>query len=243
MATGLRLYVPKPAVDRRLVVLALLSLLLHASLLLALPWLPPSAALPLPPLLVTLRLMPLAEPATPAVAPPPAVLPEKVRPSPAVAAARPAPRLLPAAGPASAPAAPVAATTTDTVAAAPEESAAAPAAAPAPATPVVQSGPVAADLLAAYRHRLGELLAGQQDYPRVAALRGWEGEVRLRLRVARKGNLLAVALDRSSGFNVLDQHALTMVNGLGNLPPLPEGLEGSEIQVIVPVTYKLNKAT
>jgi protein TonB len=100
-----------------------------------------------------------------------------------------------------------------------------------------------ADLLAAYRRRLGELFASHQDYPRLAALRGWEGEVRLRMRVARKGTLLAVDVDQSSGFKVLDQHALAMLAELGGLPPLPEGLGEQEIQVIIPISYKLDKTT
>jgi protein TonB len=98
-------------------------------------------------------------------------------------------------------------------------------------------------LLAAYRQSLTEIFAGQQQYPRVAAMRGWEGEVRLHLRVARKGNLIAVKLDHSSGFDVLDQHALAMLEQLATLPPLPDGLEANEIQVVVPVNYKLKKAT
>jgi protein TonB len=98
-------------------------------------------------------------------------------------------------------------------------------------------------LLDSYRQRLSELLARQHEYPRIAAMRGWEGEVRLRLKVARKGNLLGVQLDRSSGFDVLDQHALAMLEGYGSLPPLPEMLESSEIQVVVPINYKLKKTT
>jgi protein TonB len=98
-------------------------------------------------------------------------------------------------------------------------------------------------VLAGYRQRLAELFARGYEYPRVAALRGWEGEVRLRLKVARKGNLLGVHLDRSSGFDVLDQHALALLEGHGALPPFPDALEGSEIQVIVPINYKLRKTT
>jgi len=74
-------------------------------------------------------------------------------------------------------------------------------------------------------------------------LRGWEGEVRLRLRIARKGNLLAVQLDRSSGFEVLDQHALARLSDHGDFPPLPERWEGSELQVVIPIHYKLRKTT
>ena len=124
-----------------------------------------------------------------------------------------------------------------------------PAPAPVAAGPVTapaaapSSAPAQSSLLAAYRQRLTQIFAGQQQYPRIAALRGWEGEVRLRLHIARKGNLLAVQLDHSSGFNVLDQHALAMLEQLASLPPLPDGLEASEIQVVVPVSYKLRKNT
>lgn len=123
------------------------------------------------------------------------------------------------------------------------------AAAPVAATvPVAEPGPPPkpvpsqANLLDAYGRKLAGLFSQQQEYPRIAAMRGWEGEVLVRLRVARKGNLLGVHLDRSSGFEVLDQHAVSMVEHLSALPPLPEGVEGNEVQVVVPVSYKLKKA-
>ena len=100
-----------------------------------------------------------------------------------------------------------------------------------------------ADALAAYRRQLIDLFAHQHSYPRLAALRGWEGEVRLRLKVARKGNLIDVQLDRSSGFEVLDQHALNLIEGYGGLPPLPDALARQEISVVVPINYKLRKTT
>ncbi len=105
------------------------------------------------------------------------------------------------------------------------------------------NAPANPDLLAAYRRQLGELFARHQAYPRLAALRGWEGEVRVRLKVARKGSLLAVQLDRSSGFDVLDRHALAMLGELPALPALPEGLASDELQLVVPILYKLNKTT
>lgn len=98
-------------------------------------------------------------------------------------------------------------------------------------------------MLDAYRRQLNALVAAPRDYPRLAALRGWEGEVRLRLRIARKGNLLAVQLDRSSGFEVLDQHALALLGQYGDFPPLPERWEGSDLQVVIPIHYKLKKTT
>ncbi|MGB0127133.1 MAG: energy transducer TonB, partial [Rhodocyclaceae bacterium] len=112
------------------------------------------------------------------------------------------------------------------------------AAAPPPPPPVPQGA-----LVDAYGRHLAEMLRRQHEYPRVAAMRGWEGEVRLRLRVARKGSLVAVQVDRSSGFDVLDQHALAMVEHLPALPPLPAGLLSSEIQFVVPELYRLEKPT
>lgn len=117
----------------------------------------------------------------------------------------------------------------------------------APATdvppPAVRPVRAQADALASYRQRLSELFAGRQAYPRMAAMRGWEGEVRLRLKVARKGNLVSIALDHSSGFEVLDQNALAMVEGIAALPELPEALGDNEIQIVVPINYKLRKTT
>jgi protein TonB len=99
----------------------------------------------------------------------------------------------------------------------------------------------AARLLNGYGQRLSELFSRQQQYPRLAAQRGWEGEVRLRLSVARQGTLAAVRLESSSGFAVLDRHALAMIEQLQQLPAPPAELEMNEVQVVVPVHYKLRK--
>lgn len=129
--------------------------------------------------------------------------------------------------------------------AAPSSAANAPtlAAAPAAGATAASASRPASAVLDGYRARLTALFAGQHDYPRIAAQRGWEGEVRLRLQVARKGQLLAVALDHSSGYDVLDRHALALLESHGDLPPLPEALDASEISVIVPIQYKLRKTT
>lgn len=217
-----------------------LSLALHLAVFVALPgW--QTAPLPAPlPLFASLRPAPAAE----------VPVPEALPPAAASRTASSAPRSTPPAAPrlsVPGPASPAPAASPLPVAsiepALPvERPFPAVAALPSPPEPVAR--PVqAVDPLVAYRLRLAELFARQQDYPRIAAMRGWEGEVRLRLKVARKGNLLGVVVDRSSGFDVLDQHALAMLAGLGSLPPIPDTLESSEIQVVVPIHYKLNKTT
>ncbi len=229
---------------RRFAGLLLFSLALHA---LVLAWVNgPARQLSSPQLLMTATLRLVAAPATADVLPAPAAAAPQERRTPKqpslsrrpesppatrsepVASARPAPQEVrqpqPPSGHRPEPEAYGAArpTTGD--------------AAPVAASPDQQS------LLGRYAQQLSRLLASHQEYPRLAAQRGWEGEVRLRLKVARQGNLLSVQVDRSSGHDILDQHALQLVDLASGLPPLPDGLEGSEILVIVPVNYRLNKS-
>lgn len=244
---ALRSHPPRPA--RRLGGLMLFSALLHGSLFLSMAKSRPASPQPLPQIIATLRLtQPSNNVASPAASAP-ATPPPQVRRLPAAAANPPVPRLpasaRPAndASPATRPAAvSVSGVSSDT---APGPALAAPAVAAAEATPgsvppAAASAPAAA-ALAAYRQQLSALFAQQRSYPRLAAMRGWEGEVRLRLRVARRGNLVAVDVERSSGFDVLDQHARALLASIGDLPPPPG--DGGEIQVVVPINYKLDRTT
>ena len=231
-----------PAIHRKLWVILGLSVLLHATLFVLTSWQRKNGPISLPPILASIRLIAASE-SGPVVAPAPALasVPQKARQE-ASRTERPAPPMTQTAGPAPVPApeaSPSLAAASDSVvpaASAPVVEAVRPAPAIAPQRP--QS-----EVLDGYRQRLGELFARHQEYPRVAAMRGWEGEVRLRLKVARKGNLIGVTLDRSSGFDVLDRHALAMLEALAGLPPLPDALESNEIQVVVPINYKLKKST
>jgi protein TonB len=97
--------------------------------------------------------------------------------------------------------------------------------------------------LDAYAQSLSALLARQRSYPSVAAMRGWEGEVRLVLRIARRGGLIEVQVQHSSGYDVLDRNAVQLVQQAAPLPQPPEGLAGSEFQVSVPIQYRLRKSS
>jgi periplasmic protein TonB len=114
---------------------------------------------------------------------------------------------------------------------------------PAPAAPAHADEPLDPALLERYGRSLSSALARQQQYPRIAAMRGWEGEVQLRVTIARKGNIVATQVVHSSGFEVLDQNAVQLVTNAGPLPRPPETLQNREIQIIVPVHYKLEKPT
>jgi len=247
----------------------LLSTAAHALLIWGVADWRPRADQPAPPRVVEVRLIslpaPVAVAAAPATPPAPAPAPAAATPAPVVQAkpvpqpvSKPAkvrseaPRLVrktpkpvsPIAPPAPAPAAP----TMDT---APTEAVAlAPAAAP--SSTVAESAITAStrqapaisapdpDALAHYRDALGQHLAGLQRYPRVAAMRGWEGEVVVRMVVARKGQLVSARVLQSSGYSVLDESALQLVRDAGPLPPPPNAGDG-ELEITVPVRYRLRR--
>ncbi|MDE2584021.1 MAG: energy transducer TonB [Betaproteobacteria bacterium] len=235
----------------------LLSLAAHAAALLLLPGLQRhTESTALPPLSVILQ-PPASAMAAPAPAPVTPAAPERAaqpmeRPRPAAPSTSFAPTLVAAAAPARVPPPPASAEPQSTTprpalptAAASATTATVAATATPPLPPAPEAGPspaVLARSLEDYGRSLSNLLARQQQYPRLAALRGWEGEVRLRLRVARKGSLVAVQVERSSGYEVLDQQALQLVQG-ATLPLPPESLGDREFQIVVPVNYRLQPAT
>lgn len=231
-------YAP-PAIDRRFWSIFLVSIAIHAGVL-AWNHAEKLQQPELPPLVASLRAMTPAplSPSETLVEALPVQPQQKIPPQAARRESPSKPVLATAAGAAdNAPLAPVVAPV------AISEGAPAPQASPVPmATPALAT-PTQEDVLANYRRRLSDLLARQQDYPRIAAMRGWEGEVRVRVRIARKGSLIGVTLDSSSGYEILDKHALAMLEGLGSLPAFPEGFSPGELQVVVPVTYLLRKPT
>jgi len=247
MVLDQRAYFMSPAVDRKFWAILGFSFLLHAMLFAVMSWQRNHAPVALPPILATIRLINVTESepvAAAAPSPAPATVSQKARQTPTRAERPLAPRVIQTVGPANVPTpppSPLTAAATETVASATTQSVPV-VEAVRPAAPAAAQRPQS-ELLDNYRQKLGDLLARQHEYPRVAAMRGWEGEVRLRLKVARKGNLLGVVLDHSSGFDVLDQHAMAMLESLASLPPLPDALEANEIQVVVPVNYKLKKST
>jgi protein TonB len=104
--------------------------------------------------------------------------------------------------------------------------------------------PTAADngrLVEGYKQALAEYIGRQRSYPRLAQMRGWEGTVLLRLRLEPDGRLLEALLERSSGHELLDSQALQMARRLTTWPPPPDALKEREINVLVPVTFRLQK--
>ena len=106
-----------------------------------------------------------------------------------------------------------------------------------PATPQVSRS----DLLSSYGQAISKALARYKEYPPVAQMQGWQGAVTMRLRVAPSGRLIDAEVHASSGHEALDRQALAMAAKPERFPPPPEGLRESEIAVLVPVIFRLER--
>jgi protein TonB len=76
------------------------------------------------------------------------------------------------------------------------------------------------------------------DYPEEAIRSKWSGTTLVRAEVSSSGVLEAAAVERTSGFDVLDEQAVKMVMR-AVVPPVPERLRGQPVTVNVPIGFYL----
>ena len=63
----------------------------------------------------------------------------------------------------------------------------------------------------------------------------------LRFTLDRQGRILSYTLDRSSGFSLLDQEVLELIQRAQPVPPPPPDVAGERIEVLVPVSFSLHR--
>jgi len=174
--------------------------------------------------------------------------PTPVAPSPIMPSPRPAPRSL---DQPQAPSVPhdVAVPAADAAAKPGVASAPAPAAAAAPAIAgsaiagLLTEGNAGGDALDGLRgYRLA--VAGQarrfKRYPAQAMASGWAGTVEVRVEVLADGRPRAATVARSSGHEILDRAALTMIDAGALRARLPDVLRGKSFAVVLPVVFNLD---
>ncbi|MCK5860043.1 energy transducer TonB [Abyssibacter sp.] len=91
-----------------------------------------------------------------------------------------------------------------------------------------------------YFTELQQWLAQFRDYPDSARRRGWEGVVELAFVIEPNGRVRGAYVARSSGFAILDNAAVEMLDRASPLPPVPAGLSDQALAITVPVGYHLN---
>jgi protein TonB len=116
---------------------------------------------------------------------------------------------------------------------------------PPPPEPPKKVEPSEDDINAAksqYGNTLGRAIAKHKSYPKIAAMRGWQGECSLDLKLDGNGNVLSASVKESSGYEALDNQALEMVRKASPFPAPPEVLRGRSFNITVPVSFKLENA-
>jgi periplasmic protein TonB len=93
--------------------------------------------------------------------------------------------------------------------------------------------------LGQYAGTLGRAIAKHKQYPKIAQMRGWQGEVLLDLKLDSNGNVLSATVKESSNYEALDNQALEMARKAAPFPAPPEALKGRSFNITVPVSFKL----
>lgn len=91
---------------------------------------------------------------------------------------------------------------------------------------------------------LMELLRRQilslQAYPHMARMQGWEGIVVVKTTIRSDGSLVDAIVTKSSGYDALDEDALKLMHRVCPIH-LPQDLGKSQIAVLIPIRYKLDR--
>ena len=99
-----------------------------------------------------------------------------------------------------------------------------------------------AGTLAQYRLSLISAARRFKRYPRVAVDQNWQGNVEVRMVIATNGEISALVVRSSAGHQMLDQHALEMIERAKAMTQIPPALRGKEFTVDVPIVFSLREA-
>ena len=113
---------------------------------------------------------------------------------------------------------------------------------PPPPEPPKKIEPSQDDINAAlgqYSSTLGRAIAKHKSYPKIAQMRGWQGDCLLDLKLDGNGNVLSASVKESSGHEALDNQALEMARKAAPFPAPPEVLRDRSFNLTVPVSFKL----
>lgn len=117
-----------------------------------------------------------------------------------------------------------------------------PPAPPAPTPPAPAPAPPMPSNSAAKENYFGKLLAHlsrHKRYPRAALSMRHQGVVMLRFTLDRGGAVTAMRIERSSGFESLDNEVLQLMERAQPLPGMPEEIPGERLEVVVPIQFFL----
>jgi protein TonB len=82
-------------------------------------------------------------------------------------------------------------------------------------------------------------LARYKRYPRLAQEQRQEGTAYLRFTIDRQGRVLASQIEKGSGFSLLDEEVVALIQRAQPLPAPPPEVPGERIELTVPVQFSI----
>lgn len=117
------------------------------------------------------------------------------------------------------------------------------AATPPPPAPAVATAPgnapVPSNAVPTWQGLLLARLEQAKRYPEAARMRRQQGVVMLRFTMDRTGRVLTAKIDKSSGYDALDQETLDLIARAQPLPAPPAEMSANPIELIVPIEFTL----
>lgn len=83
-----------------------------------------------------------------------------------------------------------------------------------------------------YRH-----IDPYRDYPAAARAARQHGRVSTRVTISRAGELIDIRLESSSGWPLIDNAEMAAIRRAMPLPPVPAGMRGDPVVLVLPMTY------
>ncbi|GEM_PF-415207 len=92
-----------------------------------------------------------------------------------------------------------------------------------------------------YARTIQERIAKQISYPAKAKEQMWQGTVKLNLRILNDGTLASASVKESSGYDVIDQNALSVAKKSAPFVGFPSDANLPILSVTVPIVYSLDR--
>lgn len=108
-------------------------------------------------------------------------------------------------------------------------------AAPAPGSSTTPSS----DAAPTWRGLLLARLEQFKRYPTLAQYRRQQGVAYLRFTIDRNGKVLSAQIEKSSGYDILDEETLALIHRAEPLPKPPPEAPGDPVEVVVPIQFFL----
>ncbi len=93
-----------------------------------------------------------------------------------------------------------------------------------------------------WESRILAQLERHKHYPLEAQRQHEEDTVAVRFSVDRRGRVLSAQIERSAGYALLDEEALSLIHRVSPLPSPPKEVTGDPIELVVPVEFFVRKS-